>query len=127
MTSVNVSQTLTYQRGQDVQQASRAWEKQAQALVLMHVQDLLRIEEYFNLECGSEGVEHIRLHWAHAGRFGLGGSIAGTGAGGGRLFGAAFSRLVGLWTTRHAGRAGPVGPSSGGGELAGGGGGGGCS
>jgi len=58
--------------------------------------------------------------------FGFGGSIAGTGAGAGRLLGAAFSRFVGLWTTRQAGRAGPVGPSSGGGgEAAGGGGGGG--
>ena len=48
-----------------------------------------------------------------------------TGAGAGRVLGAALSRFVGLWTTRQAGRAGPVKPSSGGGEAAGGGGGGG--
>lgn len=84
-----------------------------------------KIEEYFNRECGSEATKHLRLHCAQAGRFGFGGSIAGTGAGAGRVLGAALSRFVGLWTTRQAGRAGPVKPSSGGGEAARGGGGGG--
>lgn len=77
------------------------------------------------MRCKSEATWHIRLHCAHAGRFGFGGSIAGTGVGAGRLLGAGFSRLCGLWTTLQAGRAGPVKPSSGGGEAGGGGGGGG--
>lgn len=61
------------------------------------------------------------IHCVHAGMFGLGlglgASICGTGGLGGRLFGA-FSRRVGLCTTRHAGRVCIGCPSSTGGGVA---------
>jgi len=42
LSSTSVGESVD-QRGQDVRQASRAWEKQARALVLIHVRDLASI------------------------------------------------------------------------------------
>lgn len=57
MTDIHVVQTLAHQRDQDVRQASRAWERRVQALVLVHVRDLLRTRDRFNYTCGSEVAE----------------------------------------------------------------------
>src|SRR6267154_6208556 len=72
--------TLAYRKDRDVEQAPQVWVKLAQALVLVYVRDLLRIGEHSNYKrIDSEAAKHLRLHCAHAGRFGFGGSIAGTG------------------------------------------------